>query len=124
MAVGLILIEPFADVDANVPGVMVIPAAPTASQLSVLLVPEFMLVGFAVKEMMVGKEPFPETEFDELIEPQPASPAQTNRAIMNASAQRCSSEKLVPRKPRTFRQNEVAESMLILSKLSLFPASA
>jgi hypothetical protein len=44
----------------------------------VLLVPEFMLVGSAVKEVIVGAEPFPEGEFDE-VAPQPASPTQANK---------------------------------------------
>jgi hypothetical protein len=38
-----------------------------------------MLVGSAVKEVIVGTEPFPEGALDEVIEPQPASPAQVNR---------------------------------------------
>ncbi|MGA8618208.1 MAG: hypothetical protein WB660_06765 [Candidatus Sulfotelmatobacter sp.] len=86
------LVEPLADGDVNVPGVMAILVAPAAAQLSVLPVPEFMLVGFAVKEVIVGREPFPEGELGAVIEPQPASPAQANR--MRASAQRFSPEEL------------------------------
>ena len=54
VAVGLTLVEPLADVDVNVPGVMAMLVAPVVAQLSVLLEPEVMLVGLAVKEVMVG----------------------------------------------------------------------
>jgi len=52
--VGLTLVEPVADVDVKVPGVMAILVAPVVAQLSVLLEPEVILVGLAVKELMVG----------------------------------------------------------------------
>jgi len=48
------LVEPLADVDVNVPGVMAILVAPVVSQLSVLLEPEVIVVGLAVKELIVG----------------------------------------------------------------------
>jgi len=70
----------------NVPGVMAILVAPVAAQLRVLAVPEFMLVGFAVKEVMVGAEPVSEVDFDGVDKPQPASAAQANR--MRRRAQR------------------------------------
>ena len=54
VAVGLTLVEPVADVDVNVPGVMAILVAPVVAQLSVLLEPEVILVGFAEKELMTG----------------------------------------------------------------------
>jgi hypothetical protein len=54
VAVGLTLVEPLADVDVNVPGVMAMLAAPLVAQLSVLLEPEAMLVGSAVNELIVG----------------------------------------------------------------------
>lgn len=54
VAVGLTLVEPLADVDVNVPGVMAILVAPVVVQLSVLLEPEVMFVGLAVKESIVG----------------------------------------------------------------------
>jgi hypothetical protein len=54
VAAGLTLVEPLADVEVNVPGVMAIVAAPVVAQFSVLLAPELMLVGLAVKELMVG----------------------------------------------------------------------
>lgn len=54
VAVGLTLVEPLADVDVKVPGVMAMLAASVAAQLSVLLEPEVILVGLAVKESMVG----------------------------------------------------------------------
>jgi hypothetical protein len=92
VTVGLTLVEPLADVEVNVPGVMAILVAPATVQLSVLLVPEFMLVGSAVKEVIVGAEPFP---VGEVVEPQPASPTQINR-IMRTRAQRPSPEELGP----------------------------
>jgi hypothetical protein len=48
------LVEPLAAVDVNVPGVMPILVAAVVAQLSVLLEPEVMLVGLAVKELIVG----------------------------------------------------------------------
>jgi hypothetical protein len=54
VAVGLTLVEPLAAVDVNVPGVMPILVAAVVAQLSVLLEPEVMLVGLAVKELIVG----------------------------------------------------------------------
>jgi hypothetical protein len=54
VTVGLTLVEPVADVDVKVPGVMAILVAPVVAQLSVLLEPEVILVGLAVKELMVG----------------------------------------------------------------------
>ncbi len=77
------LVEPLADVEVNVPGVMEIFVAPVADQLSVLLVPELMVVGFAEKEVMVGADPVPEfvpeVEVEEVeTPPQRASVAQAN----------------------------------------------
>jgi hypothetical protein len=54
VAVGLTLVEPLADVDVKVPGVMAMLVASVVPQLSVLLEPELMVVGLAVKELMVG----------------------------------------------------------------------
>jgi hypothetical protein len=93
VAVGLMLVEPLAAVDVNVPGVTVILVAPVAAQLNVLLDPEFMLVGFAVNEVIVGTEPCPEVEF-EAVPPHPTSPIQAKRRIMRTSGQRFSPEEL------------------------------
>ena len=54
VAVGLTLVEPLADVEVNDPGVMAMLVAPVVAQLSVLLDPEVILVGFEVNELMVG----------------------------------------------------------------------
>jgi hypothetical protein len=54
VAVGLTLVEPVADVEVNVPGVMARLVAPVVAQLSVLLEPDVMLAGFAVKDVMTG----------------------------------------------------------------------
>ena len=64
LAFGLTLIEPVADVDVNAPGVMEILVAPVVDQLSVLLEPDFILVGLAVKEPIVGAELVPEGELE------------------------------------------------------------
>ncbi len=109
MAVGLMLVEPLAEVDVNVPGVMAILAAPGAAQLSVLVVPEFMVVGFAKKDVIVGTEPFPGDELNEDVEAQPDGPTQANRA--RTSAQRYSSKELSPRELSLFAQNDLGESI-------------
>jgi hypothetical protein len=83
VALGLTLVEPLADVDVKVPGVMAMPVAPVTIQLRVLVLPEVMLVGSAVKEAMVGSEPF---TVGELVEPQPVSSTPINR-ITKARAQ-------------------------------------
>ncbi|MGA3011050.1 MAG: hypothetical protein ABSD72_12395 [Terracidiphilus sp.] len=57
VAVGLTVVEPLAEVDVNVPGVMAILAAPLVDQLSVVLEPELMLVGLAAKELITGTLP-------------------------------------------------------------------
>jgi hypothetical protein len=54
VAVGLTLVEPVADVDVKVPGVIAMVVAPVVDQFSVLLEPEAMLGGVAVNEEMVG----------------------------------------------------------------------
>ena len=90
--------------DVNVPGVMAILVAPAATQLSVLLEPEVMLAGLAVKEVITGLEPFSGGVLDE---PQPVSPAQANS--MRASAQRFSPEELSPRELSIFLQNDLVE---------------
>jgi hypothetical protein len=109
VAVGLTLVEPLAWVDVNVPGVMATLVAPLVTQLSVLLAPAFRLVGFAVKEVIAGTEPFPEDWFDENVEPQPASPAQASR--MSTAAQKSGSKERSPRNLRLFLPNEIAEAM-------------
>ena len=54
VAVGLTLVEPLADVEVNVPGVMASLLVPVVTQLSVLLEPEVILEGLAVKELISG----------------------------------------------------------------------
>jgi hypothetical protein len=54
VAVGLTLVEPLADVELKDPGAMAMLVAPVVAQLKELLEPSVMLVGFAVKELMVG----------------------------------------------------------------------
>jgi len=48
------VVEPVADVDVNVPGVMAMLAAPVVFQVSVLLAPYAMVVGLATNEPILG----------------------------------------------------------------------
>lgn len=57
VALGLTLVEPLADADVKPTGVMEMLVAPVVDQLSVLLEPELMLVGLAVKELIIGLFP-------------------------------------------------------------------
>jgi hypothetical protein len=52
--VGLTVVDPLAAADVNVPGVIAMLVAPEVDQLSVLLDPELMLVGFAANELITG----------------------------------------------------------------------
>lgn len=54
VAFGLTLVEPLADVEVNVPGVMARLVAPLVAQLNLLLAAEVILEGLAVKELIVG----------------------------------------------------------------------
>ena len=54
MAEGLTEVEPLADVDVKVPGVMAMLVAPVVTQLSVLLDPEAILAGLAPKDVIAG----------------------------------------------------------------------
>lgn len=80
MAVGLTLVEPLADVDVNVPGVIARLVAPPADQLRVLLAPEFMFVGFAVKLVIAGGEPGPGEELEGATVPQPIRLAEASKS--------------------------------------------
>jgi hypothetical protein len=57
VADGLTLVEPLAEVEVKVPGAMATPLAPVVAQLRVLLEPEVMPAGLAVKELIVGLLP-------------------------------------------------------------------
>ena len=54
VAVGLTLVEPLAELEVKVPGVIATLVAPVTDQLNMLLEPEAMLTAFAVKEVIVG----------------------------------------------------------------------
>jgi flagellar biosynthesis protein FliR len=54
VAVGLTLVEPLAEVEVKLPGVIAILVAPAETQLKVLLEPEEMLAGVALKELIDG----------------------------------------------------------------------
>jgi hypothetical protein len=50
-------VEPLAEVEVNVPGVIVRDVAPVVAQVSLLLDPELILAGLAMNEEIVGPEP-------------------------------------------------------------------
>ena len=65
----------------NEPGAMAMLVAPVVAQVRVLLAPEFMPVGFAVKEPIVGTEP---CLGDEVDVPQFRRPAQVRMIRISA----------------------------------------
>ena len=54
VTVGLTLVDPLADVDVNVPGVIPILVAPVVTHLNVVPAPELMVVGLAANELIMG----------------------------------------------------------------------
>ena len=100
---GLTPVEPLADVEVNVPGMMAMLVAPAVVQLRVLLAPELMAAGSAAKETMVGAEPLPGDELDE--PPQPTSPTTANR--IRSSPQRV----MGSRELSLFLEDELVEFM-------------
>ena len=82
--------------DVSVPGVIATVVAPVVAQLSVLLEPESMFAGLAVKDVTVGAEPVAgtvEVESGLLVEPpQLATPIHASRT--RATAQRANPEEL------------------------------
>ena len=114
VAVGLTLVEPLAIVDVNVPGVMERLVAFVIAQLSVLLAPEFMLAGFAVKDETVGTGPFPEGDFDEIPVAQPDRRTQT--PTVNDSAHNSSLGGLSPREPGFSLENETEDFILVRAR--------
>jgi hypothetical protein len=88
---------------------MAILVAPLVSQLSVLPVPELMLAGAAVKEVIAGAEPVPEFGFDCTAAVQPSSPTQATR--ISTIAQEPNSEARSLRVLGRILQNEPAGSI-------------
>jgi len=78
VAVGLTFVEPLANVEVNVPGVMAMLAPPVVVQLRVLLAPELMPAGFAAKELIAGIACGPFAAGD-VEAPQAARPTQVSR---------------------------------------------
>jgi len=84
VADGVMLVEPLEAVEVKVPGVMATLVAPETDQLSMLLDPEAMLPGFAENDPICGAEPCGGAGMlCEVVEPQPARPAQQNRMQQN-----------------------------------------
>lgn len=65
VADGLTLVDPLADDEVKVPGVIETVVAPAVDQLRVLLVPELTVVGSAVNAVMVGTAPVPDADLDD-----------------------------------------------------------
>jgi hypothetical protein len=82
VADGLKDVEPVAEVDAKLPGVMVTLVAPEVAQLSVVSVPEVMLAGLAEKDAMVGAGVCVTVPVDAPF-PQPTGPPQVERSKTN-----------------------------------------
>jgi len=76
VAAGLTLVDPLPEVELNPPGEIEIAVAPLVAQLRLLLVPEFMLAGFAVKDEIVGPDPSPGEGFAVTFPPQLVRPMQ------------------------------------------------
>ena len=67
---GLTLVEPLAEFEVNVPGVITMLVAPLVAHANVLLEPALTLVGLAVKELMAGLPvAFTVRVRDDLVEP-------------------------------------------------------
>jgi hypothetical protein len=69
VAVGLTVVEPAADVDVKLPGVMAMLVAPVVFQVRVLLEPDSMLDGLAENELILGKGTVTVTEAVAVTEP-------------------------------------------------------
>ena len=54
VAVGPTVVEPLAEVEVNVPGVIAMPVAPLVAQVRTAFPPELTLVGVAPKEVING----------------------------------------------------------------------
>lgn len=123
---GLTLVEPLADWEVNVPGVMAMLVAPDAVQFSALLAAEFMLGGSAVNDEIVGAAPAPEGKPARVVEPQPASAAQTRRMrlmrmkLIKTGTRRCLPEKFGPGKPRRLLRNENVKAICLSQANSVY----
>jgi hypothetical protein len=113
VAVGLTVVEPVADVEVNVPGVMVMLVALVADQLSSVLVPELIVVGLAVKDVITGAGPFPEPGSEETAPTQLVRAMQAKR--IRARAQRFRADEPRCREWGLLLQRELRESMRVPS---------
>ena len=68
VAVGLTLVDPLAAVEVNNPGVIARLVAPLAAQLKVLLLPDVILEGEALNELIVGLLPVPDVTVTVAVE--------------------------------------------------------
>jgi hypothetical protein len=78
VAVGLTLVDPLAEVDVNIPGVIEMLVAPEVAQLSTVLAPAEMLPGLAENDEIAGAGVGGATVLVNV--PQPARPAKTKVA--------------------------------------------
>lgn len=93
VAVGLTLVEPLADVEVNEPGEIEIVVAPFVAQLSVALVPELTVAGFAVNETIDGMEPLPGGVLTVVAVPaqlhKPKQPSKMRRSAQKSRREEC-----------------------------------
>jgi hypothetical protein len=91
--VGRTLVNPLVDDELKLPGEMLIVVDPLVAQFSVLLVPELMLVGFAVNEVIEGADPDPDPDLVPESAgfpafPQPGRPAHASKTRTAAPERR------------------------------------
>ena len=114
VAVGLTLIEPLADEELKLPGAIETAVAPFVVQFNVLLAPELMVLGFGVKDAIVGADAVPGFWFMGLAAlppPQPARPAKPSNT--KAMAKRSSPEHSRHREPKLPPQTALDEPMRV-----------
>jgi hypothetical protein len=109
VTVGPTVVEPLAAAEVNVPGVMAMLVAPVAAQLNALLLPEFMLAGAALKDVMTGTAPLPVGGFANVAAVHPAIAAHASR--VSANTQRFNPEEITSRVMDSFLQCKPGKPM-------------
>ncbi|MGA2571688.1 MAG: hypothetical protein ABSF23_14315 [Terracidiphilus sp.] len=116
-AVGLTVVEPVAEVEEKLPGVIVTPPAPDVAQLKVVLEPGTIEAGFAVKDVMVGAGACVAVETDP---EQPVIPAHASRKP--ASKAKAATNRPIPNALRWSRLSPFEHCTFVPSMLNLSAA--